>query len=142
MAKLFAVLSYPNSNNLGDFIQSLAARQILGKSEIVELDRDQLHNYQKSPVFLIMNGWFMELPTNWPPSEKVSPLFLSFHLNPTAKEKMLNHHGLKYLKKHEPIGCRDYYTKRLLSSFGIKTYYSACLTLCLSRIQYVDKNTK
>ena len=31
MSKSPAVLSYPNSNNLGDFIQSLAAKQVLNK---------------------------------------------------------------------------------------------------------------
>ena len=29
MNKIFVVLSYPNSNNLGDFIQSEAAKQFL-----------------------------------------------------------------------------------------------------------------
>ena len=90
MRKFFAVLSYPNSNNLGDFIQSIAAKHELNVKEAYELDRDQLHIYNGPKVFLIMNGWFMEEPTNWPPSEKITPLFLSFHLNPSAKKNMLS----------------------------------------------------
>ena len=89
MGKSFAVLSYPNSNNLGDFIQSIAAKYELNAKKIYELDRDQLYIYNGPRVFLIMNGWFMEEPMNWPPSEKITPLFLSFHLNPTAKKKYL-----------------------------------------------------
>ena len=100
MGKFFAVLSYPNSNNLGDFIQSIAAKFQLNEKETYELDRDQLHIYNGPKVFLIMNGWFMEESKNWPPSKKITPLFLSFHLNPTAKKNMLTENGIKYLKKH------------------------------------------
>ena len=35
MNKIFAVLSYPNSNNLGDFIQSEAAKQFF-KNQIIK----------------------------------------------------------------------------------------------------------
>jgi hypothetical protein len=47
MPKTPAVLSYPNSNNLGDFIQSLAAKQVINKSKILEIDRDELHRSKK-----------------------------------------------------------------------------------------------
>ena len=142
MPKTPAVLSYPNSNNLGDFIQSLAAKQVINKSKILEIDRDELHQFKEEGASLIMNGWFMEKPENWPPSDKIEPLFLSFHLNPTAEKKMLSREGINYLKIHQPIGCRDYYTQKRLSSYGIKTYYSACLSLCLNRENFVSKSTK
>ena len=142
MPKSPAVLSYPNSNNLGDYIQSIAAKQIINKSKILEIDRDELHRFKAAKVLLIMNGWFMDKPENWPPSDKIKPLFLSFHLNPTAEKEMLTQEGINYLKNHQPIGCRDYYTQKLLSRYGIKTYYSACLTLCLNRKNFVSKDTK
>ena len=142
MGKYFAVLSYPNSNNLGDFIQSIAAKNELNVKEIYELDRDQLHKYNGPKVFLIMNGWFMEKPSNWPPSEKIKPLFLAFHLNPTAKKNMLSAKGINYLKKHQPIGCRDYYTLNLLLGYGIKAHFSGCLTLTLSRKNFNIKSNK
>lgn len=142
MGKSFAVLSYPNSNNLGDFIQSIAAKHQLNEKETYELDRDQLHIYNGPKVFLIMNGWFMEESKNWPPSKKITPLFLSFHLNPTAKKNMLTDNGIKYLKKHQPIGCRDYYTQKLLSKFGINTYFSGCLTLTLNRKKFNIKSNQ
>ena len=87
MNKIFAVLSYPNSNNLGDFIQSEAAKQFFKNQIIQELDRDQLHIYKGPKVFVFMNGWFMEKPANWPPSKNINPIFLSFHLNPTSKKR-------------------------------------------------------
>ncbi len=142
MSKTPAVLSYPNSDNLGDFIQSLAAKQVLNKAKTLELDRDELHQFKGEKASLIMNGWFMEKPENWPPSKQIDPLFISFHLNPTAEKEMLSKQGIIYFKRHQPIGCRDHHTQKLLSSFGIETYYSACLTLCLNREDFVSKNTK
>jgi len=142
MDKTFGVLAYPHSNNLGDFIQSLAAAQWLKNEKIQPLDRDQLHDYTGPQIRLVMNGWFMESPQNWPPSDKIFPLFISFHLNPTAKKRMLTTEGIAYFKKHQPIGCRDFYTQNLLQGYGIETYFSACLTLSLNRSNYVSKNQK
>jgi hypothetical protein len=142
MSKSLAILSYPNSNNLGDFIQSLAAKQVLNKMKTFEIDRDELQAYKGEKVALIMNGWFMEKSKNWPPSEQIDPLFLSFHLNPTAEKGMLSKKGISYFKRHEPIGCRDHYTRKLLISFGIEAYYSACLTLTLKRDNFISKNSK
>ena len=50
-----AVLAYPNSNNLGDFIQSIASTQWMQYQTPVSLDRDQLHLYQGDKVKLVMN---------------------------------------------------------------------------------------
>ena len=142
MSKNHAVLSYPRSNNLGDLIQSLAAKQFLNKSTVIELDRDKLNKYKGEKLALVMNGWFIENSENWPPSEKIDPLFISFHLNPTAIKGMLSDKGIAYFKKHQPIGCRDHFTQNLLSRLGIDTYYSACLTLSLKRQDYVSEDTK
>ena len=37
-----AVLAYPNSNNLGDYIQSIAAKQLIGDDKIAELKSNEL----------------------------------------------------------------------------------------------------
>ena len=137
-----AVLAYPNSNNLGDFIQSIAATQWVQHQAPVSLDRDQLHVYQGDKVKLVMNGWFMEKPAHWPPSENIDPLFISFHLNPTAEKGMLTAAGVAYFKKHQPIGCRDLHTQKVLKEHGIETYFSACLTLSLQRKNFVDTAQK
>lgn len=132
-----AVLGYPNSNNIGDFIQSIAASQWIGSKEVLSIDRDQLHRYNGPKVKLIMNGWFMEEPQNWPPSDQIIPLFTSFHLNPTAEKEMLTPQGIRYLKTREPIGCRDLYTQNTLKKQGIQTYFSGCLTLSLKRENFI-----
>ena len=135
-----AVISYPNSNNLGDYIQKIAAKQFL-KEKTIEIDRDNLKNYFGEKIKLIINGWFMEKPNNWPPSNKIIPFFISFHINPIIKSFILNKNGVEYLKKHEPIGCRDLYTKLILEKKGIRAYFSGCLTLTLNRKKLKIKNT-
>lgn len=126
-----AVLDYPNSDNLGDFIQSIAAAAFLDQKPAF-LDRDQLHLGTQKPTQLICNGWFMENPHNWPPGPGIEPLFLSFHINPTAQQQMLSPEGIAYLQKHAPIGCRDQYTLQLMQQHQIPAYFSGCLTLSLS----------
>tara|TARA_B100000686_G_C16806896_1_gene991994 strand:- start:21957 stop:22907 length:951 start_codon:yes stop_codon:yes gene_type:complete len=126
-----AILSYPNSKNLGDYIQSIAAKKFIDEDAIC-IDREKLNTYNGDKVKLIMNGWFMQNPNNWPPSNKIKPLFISFHINPTAKNTMLSEESIKYFKKHQPIGCRDIYTKKILASKGIKSYFSGCLTITIT----------
>ena len=130
MSNKKAFLSYPKSNNLGDYIQSIATKEIIGEDSI-GLDRENLHIYNGSNVYLIMNGWFMQNSKNWPPSDKITPFFISFHINPIAKDNLLSKKGLEYFQKHEPIGCRDMYTQNLLQKKGINSYFSGCLTLTL-----------
>ena len=125
-----AVLDYPNSDNLGDFIQSIAAAAFL-EEKAVFLDRDQLHLGTSKPTQLILNGWFMEQPQHWPPGPGIDPLFISFHINPTAQKQMLSPEGIAYLQKYAPIGCRDQYTLQLLQNHQIPAYFSGCLTLSL-----------
>ena len=130
MSNKKAFLSYPKSNNLGDYIQSIATKEIIGENSI-GLDRENLHIYNGPNVYLIMNGWFMQNSKNWPPSDKITPFFISFHINPIAKDNLLSKKGLEYFQKHEPIGCRDMYTQNLLQKKGINSYFSGCLTLTL-----------
>lgn len=119
--------------NMGDYVQSIAAKQFVGDDAIL-LEREHLHEYTGEQVRLIMAAWWMHYPDNWPPSDKITPLFISFHITPDKAEKMLTKQGVAYLKKHEPIGCRDKGTQRLLESNGIEAYFSGCLTLTLGRV--------
>src|SRR5680860_1777900 len=89
--------SYDGYFNIGDYIQSLAARQFL--IEPVEfLNREQLNEYSGDKLKLIMNGWFTHDPDNWPPSKDVVSHFVSFHINSVAKDLMLSEQGVDYLK--------------------------------------------
>jgi hypothetical protein len=120
------------TKNIGDYVQSIAAEQYTGP-DVTFVQREQLHEYAGEPLKLIMNGWFMLFPENWPPSEKIIPLLQSIHLNPAMSDKLLNEKGIAFLKKWGPVGCRDKGTEKLLKSKGIDAFYSACLTLTLGK---------
>lgn len=131
----FGLLTYHTGYrifNVGDYIQSIAARQFLPTVDVY-LNREALHSYKGDPVKVIMNGWFLHHPEHWPPSENVIPLFISFHLSPDAAFLLDDPKNIVYFKKHQPIGCRDQYTVSLLRGKGIDAYFSGCLTLTINK---------
>lgn len=127
--KLLAVSS-ENELNIGDYIQALASAQFLPQIDGF-IQREELKDYDSEECKVIMNGWYMHHPEQWPPSDKIHPLFVAFHINSLAKEQLLSQESLDYLKKYEPIGCRDAYTRDLLIEKGVNAYFSGCMTLTL-----------
>lgn len=133
--KLLSVSKSPQIEgvNIGDYIQALASCQYYPQLNGF-LDRDvDLKTYDGEPCNMIMNGWYMHEPFNWPPSDKINPLFVAFHVNSVAKDILLSSESLEYLKKYQPIGCRDLGTMKLLESHDIKAYFSGCMTLTLGK---------
>lgn len=124
--------------NIGDYVQALASAQFLPRVDGF-VDREFLDTYNGAPAKIVMNGWFMHHPEHWPPSPKVFPCFLAFHINSSVSKEMLSYDGVAYLKKYAPIGCRDLNTVRLLSENNVDAYFSGCMTLTLGK-NYYDKN--
>lgn len=117
--------------NIGDYIQSVAQEQYWNNIDCY-IEREKLASFHSDKkVNLIMQGWFMWDHTQFPPASCINPFFISFHLTPLIADKLLTKESIEYLKKFEPIGCRDYHTKELLENKGIQSYYSGCLTLTL-----------
>ncbi len=124
--------------NVGDYIQSLAAKQYLPKTDIF-INREKLKDYSADKVDMIMNGWYIRNPKQFQPSAKINPLYISFHLNHKVSEEILgDEKNISYLKSKSPIGCRDYYTMQALQSKGIDAYFSSCLTTTLD-LEYSSK---
>jgi len=118
--------------NIGDYIQSLAARQYLDEEKLVYCERDELNHYNGLNAKLIYNCWFTAKPDNFPPTDKILPLFRSFHLNAGVADKVLSvARNVEYFKKHEPIGCRDVNSAKIFQSYGVNAYFSGCLTTTL-----------
>lgn len=140
----YSLLSYDESPsgkfNVGDHIQSLAAKQYLPRVDSY-LYRDRLNEENlDDETNLILNGWFTYQPENWPPNKLINPLFVSFHLNSHYAERLLSkEESVNYLKKHAPIGCRDIGTVNSLKKYGIDAYYSSCLTTTLD-LKYHTEN--
>ncbi len=136
------VLGYIGSRNIGDYIQTKAVIDMIHPINHKVLDREGLNKFKGSKLKTIINGWFMENPKNWPPNNNISPLFISFHINPSAEKDLLKPESLNYLKQYEPIGCRDTYTQNLLHKNGIKSYYSSCITTTITRDKYLTNKTQ
>lgn len=121
--------------NIGDYVQSVASSQFIGDDfEFIEQEEADTYKSRNSrKTRLIMNGWFQWRAENWPPSEDILPLLVSMHISPLRKDQLLNEKGIAFLKNNGPVGCRDHYTEDLLKSYGIPSYFSACVTLTLGK---------
>ena len=130
--------------NIGDYVQSVAARQFVDHvDEYVEQEEaDRYYPEDKKKIKLIMNGWFQWRAENWPPSEYVEPLLISMHISPLRADKLLTEKGIRFLRENGPVGCRDTYTKALLEEHGVPAYFSSCLTLTLGKQYRVDDSLR
>lgn len=130
--------------NIGDYVQAVASRQFC-KPMDEYIEQEEANSYypkDKEPAKMIMNGWFQWRAENWPPSEYIEPLLISMHISPLRAQQLLTRDGIAFLKKYEPVGCRDYYTKKLLESVGVKAYFSACMTLTLGKTYHIKDGEK
>jgi Polysaccharide pyruvyl transferase len=139
----YGLLSYRNTGNIGDEIQSLAARQFLPQVDYL-IDREELNQFspgRDKRVWTILNGWYCHKPENWPPSNEIVPLLISLHISEQPSifsglspvDAMLSEPAAHYLRGVGPVGARDLQTLRLLQGAGIDSYFSGCLTLTLQR---------
>jgi hypothetical protein len=126
--------------NLGDNAQSIATRHLyrslgVDDADIVEVDRDTLRHYGGPECVLLMNAVFTE--TSFPIPDLITPIFVGFssHDHVIAANR-------DYLKRHEPIGCRDIRTAELLRSHGVDAYVTGCVTLLLPRRTEIPASEK
>jgi hypothetical protein len=117
MSKYGVVIAF--TTNLGDDIQTLAAIELLRKKNINEyvfVDRENLNSYNGPNIKVIMNGWYMHNINNFPPSNRITPIFISFHCN----DENIIKNNVQYFKNYEPIGCRDQYTVDLFKKYDVE----------------------
>lgn len=142
----YALYSYDNSTNIGDEIQSIAARRFLPRIDYF-INRDEVGSWRlpqkSSKVKLITNAWYMSKPYHWPIGESnLDPLLISMHIEteiPETRAAFSSAESVGYLKKHQPIGCRDVSTQEFLQELGLETYFSGCLTLTLQKDPNIKK---
>ena len=86
-------------------------------------------------TWMIAFGWHMhplfDLRYDFPYHPNIRPLFISFHVN---RLDMLTDEAQDYLRRHGPVGCRDWSTVFLLLSAGIDAFFSGCLTTTLDML--------
>lgn len=131
------------TKNIGDYIQTVAQEQFWDKIDCY-VEREALNTIESDKTInVIMNGWFMWNPKNFPPSDCINPLFVSVHINPKCVADFFSDNTISYLKRYEPIGARDKGTQALLEHHGIKSYFSSCATLTLGlKYKSEKKNEK
>jgi hypothetical protein len=127
------------TNNLGDDMQAWPAWQFWGRNVDAVLERDTLEWWHppgfdlkpEEKVAIIFNGWLTYNPKKWFPPQNLSPLFISLHIAPEIAPKFFRPELVEYLSQFE-IGARDLATLDLLKGYGLKAYFSGCLTLTVS----------
>jgi len=119
--------SYPNSTNLGDDVQTLAALQFMGE-DVSFVPRDQL-GLVTAPGQVLLNGWWSHDPSNcFPP--KIDALPISMHLGQTFRDQVKELGWFSGRKAYT----RDVDTMLWLQSHGIDAEFGGCLTLTFPEV--------
>jgi lipopolysaccharide biosynthesis glycosyltransferase len=140
----FQNIDYVGNTKLSNYLNSLKKeiqphRQITthaAKVQPVAIDRDfsSGREYPEN-TWLISNGWFMHRnfkgPVDFPYPKNVLPLMISFHIQ---DPDVLTPEVVTELKRIEPIGCRDWTTLYRLRDFGIKAFFSGCVTTTVGQV--------
>lgn len=138
-----------NKLNLGDPIQSYAMRYVysrmgIAEEDLVEISRYRARYYDGEYVILpyncfnmIYNQFGHEYGT-LPLSDKIIPVFLSFHLH----SRYISEDILNNLRNYQPIGCRDEETMRNMREHGLKAWLSGCVTAVLPKRTNTPKEKK
>ena len=133
--------------NLGDNIQVLAidylySKMGINKDDITYINIDGTRDYKGKYVILPAVTQFIDsnLDKRFPMSNNIIPFFISFlsYGDLFAERPEL----VQYMKKYEPIGCRDESTMLLCRKYGIESYLMGCVSLCFPKRDIVPKKEK
>lgn len=133
-------------HNLGDFIQSIAIRNLyekmgIRKEDIIYVNLFELDRYDGEYCVLPINCYnvpYREGTSYLPPSDKIIPVYISFNLiGGTISRKTV-----KNLSTYQPISCRDEATMLLLRKYGIQSYLTGCVTVTLPKRKVAPKKSQ
>lgn len=100
------------------------------RAHVIAVDRDCSSEAPVPPgTWLLAFGWYMQslfdLRWDFPLHPNLRPIFVSFHVN---RRGLLTPPAIDYLRRHAPIGCRDWTTVYLLLGEGIPAFFSGCVS--------------
>ena len=124
-----------SQNNLGDHIQILTYDYLynnmgVADNEVIVIDKDDLYKYDGEPVLLPVSMSLMNYKEHGIAgmfSSRITPIFFGLIM---YKDELLPEEVV-YLKKHEPVGCRDERTYNTMMQYGISSYLGGCITVTL-----------
>ena len=104
--------------------------------EVVTVHRDaSMYQAIAEDTWVLCFGWYMhalfEMRHGFPLHRNLLPIFVSFHCN---KRDLLTPAAIGYLKRHGPVGCRDWTTVYLLLSCGVPAFFSGCVTTTIDTV--------
>ena len=103
--------------NLGDDLQALTVATISPYvSTLINRERIGWRQVSEPHVF-VMNFWFMSGGYRWAPHETIRPIFHGFCI---GRDEVLKYRWVDYLRRHQPIGCRDQHSVELLEGEGYR----------------------
>ena len=148
----YGLIVYTDSPNLGDDLQSYAAKQYLPHVDYY-IEREQMDSFipdEPEMVAVILNGWYLYDHLAWPPSDFIHPLITSIHFDTSEsmhgrsieENYAFDYAGADYLVRHSPVGCRDYPTFELMTRHCIDSFYSGCLSLTLEKFPDIAKTNE
>lgn len=123
--------------NIGDDMQILSVENLynymgINYKEVIRISLSDLWDYDGEEVVLPISFPMISYHEGYTItcfSPKIHPVFLGICILTTE----LSECDVKYLKKYEPIGCRDYHTYKTMKKYDIQAYVGGCLTLCFPR---------
>lgn len=139
--------------NMGDYLQCMIITNIYKKmgideKDIFNLSKDELTKYNGEDYLILPLNWglfdkaFIDENNHINLSPKIIPVFLSMTTGINYKEEYFNDYNISYLKRFQPIGCRDEITMNILRKYGIESYLNGCLTATFSKRKISEKQNK
>lgn len=130
--------------NIGNYVQWYALSKLyaymgIAQQDIVRLSSQELATYRGEELILPINYMMCDgdicvyttKDHQFIFSPDIKPVFLGLSIKHGAWK--WTEERIAYLKKYEPIGCRDYLTWKTVSELGIQAYLAGCLTVTLPR---------
>ncbi len=137
-------LEFSGPQDLLDLIHQLRGRvredrqltEVTASVELLAVDRDASEFSAIPPdTWTLAFGWFMhaifDMRYGFPFHPNLRPIFVSFHC---SKRDLLTEQAIDYLRKHAPIGCRDWTTVDVLLSVDVPAFFSGCMTTTVSTV--------
>ena len=130
--KFFGIIIYNNNDNLNNYLYYFGQIKLLSYFKYIHfINNENIDKYKGKQIKVLIN----KIIDNKIPSKNITPIFISFEIDKIFDNIKI----LEYLKKYQPIGCKNYFTLNYLLKNKIKSYY---IGNYLTLLGYKNKKNK